>query len=393
MASSDTRQPTARVPFRTVLLSVVGLWTTYALLMTLRSQLLGMDDAGLMELRVASSVIGIIITLGLWVVLRPFDARPLWTKILAALVFALPAALLCMQTNYLVFADMQSRNDERVLQELVQTSGVAEGQADNDRLENINELMQASSLQYVIEITFSRYFMLLAWCALYFALLTAEKARLAERREQQFRNAARTAELKSLRYQVNPHFLFNTLNSLSALVLTNRTQGAERMIQMLSTFYRRSLAEDTTADVPLREEIALQKLYLDIEGVRFPLRLQARYDIPAELEDALIPGMILQPLVENSVKHAVAPSPGQVTITLAAREEYGRLVVSVSDDGQSAPGHEEVRPGFGIGLTNVRERLEARFGDEATVVSGRSAEGFATHLRLPLVHIRETAAA
>ncbi|KLE34305.1 sensor histidine kinase [Aurantiacibacter luteus] len=395
MTSQDLRAQVARVPFRTVLISVAGLWITYALLMTLRSQLLGMEEAGVLGLRIVSSVIGILITLGLWIVLRPFDTRALWIKILAALVFALPAALLCMQANRLIFAELQSQNDERVLQELAQSGGVVEGEDDGgtERLAGLSQIIEQSTLQYVIEITFSRYFMLLAWCALYFALLTGEKARLAERREQQFRNAARTAELKSLRYQVNPHFLFNTLNSLSALVLTKKVEGAERMIQMLSTFYRRSLADDPTADVPLREEIALQKLYLDIEGVRFPLRLQARYDIPADLEDALIPGMILQPLVENSVKHAVAPSAGQVTITLAAREEYGRLVVTVSDDGHTAIAPENVRPGFGIGLTNVRERLEARFGNEATVVSGHSPDGFTTHLRLPLLRIRESAAA
>ena len=187
-----------------------------------------------------------------------------------------------------------------------------------------------------MEEAFGRYFMMLAWCALYLALLTGEKARAAERREGTYRRAAKAAELRSLRYQVNPHFLFNTLNSLSALVLTGKTQAAERMIQTISTFYRRSLADDPTADVPLREEFALQKLYLDIEAVRFPHRLRAVYKLPPELEDAKVPGMILQPLVENSVKHAVAPTSEQVTITLAAREEYGRLVVTVSDDGPGA---------------------------------------------------------
>src|SRR5690606_38520525 len=156
----------------------------------------------------------------------------------------------------------------------------------------------------------------------------------AERREGEYRRAAKAAELRSLRYQVNPHFLFNTLNSLSALVLTGRTQAAERMIQTISTFYRRSLAGDPTADVPLREEFALQKLYLDIESVRFPQRLRVVAELPPALEDAEIPGMILQPLVENSVKHAVALSPGQVTITIAAREEGGRLVVTVGGDGR-----------------------------------------------------------
>jgi hypothetical protein len=192
-----------------------------------------------------------------------------------------------------------------------------------------------------MEEAFGRDFMMLAWCALYLALLTGEKARAGRATRRRLTAARpRRAELRSLRYQVNPHFLFNTLNSLSALVLTGKTQAAERMIQTISTFYRRSLADDPTADVPLREEFALQKLYLDIEAVRFPHRLRAVYKLPPELEDAKVPGMILQPLVENSVKHAVAPTSEQVTITLAAREEYGRLVLTVSDDG---PGRHRAR--------------------------------------------------
>jgi len=385
---------TARVPFLTVLASVVGLWATYFVLVTLRAELLDMQFADqLIWLRILSVVVGILITLGLWVVLRVFDGRALWVKITAALVLALPAALLCAQANTLIFADMQNLMNEKVLQEFAEARGLDAEGAEESLLTDLSELVTIGTYQQLIEIAFSRYFMLLAWCALYLALLTGEKARDAERREQQFRNAAKAAELQSLRYQVNPHFLFNTLNSLSALVLTGKTQAAEKMIQTISTFYRRSLADDTTSDVPLREEIHLQKLYLEIEAVRFPLRLQAQYDIPAELENALIPGMILQPLIENSVKHAVAPSSGQVTITLAAREEYDRLVVTISDNGQSAEDRDDTRPGFGIGLTNVRQRLEARFGNEASVVSGHVPGGYATHLRLPLMRIKERAAA
>lgn len=385
---------TSRVPFKTVLASIVGLWTTYFVLVTLRAELLEMEFADQMIwLRLLSVSAGIVITIGLWVVLRPFDARPLWVKIVAALLLALPAALLCAQANTVVFADMQSALNEKVLQEFAQSRGIDDEGGQEALLTDLSELVTLGTYQQLIEIAFSRYFMLLAWCALYLALLTGEKARDAERREQQFRNAAKAAELRSLRYQVNPHFLFNTLNSLSALVLTGKTDAAERMIQTISTFYRRSLADDTTSDVPLREEIHLQKLYLEIEAVRFPLRLQAHYDIPAELENALIPGMILQPLIENSVKHAVAPSSGQVTITLSAREEYGRLVVSISDDGQSAEDRDDTRPGFGIGLTNVRQRLEARFGNDATVVSGHVPGGYATHLRMPLKRMKERAAA
>lgn len=394
MEKSETDKRVARVSFKVVLASVLGLWATYLVLMTLRADLLGMEFADEMFWRRSvSTTISILITLGLWVVLRPFDGRPLWAKITATLVLALPAALLSAQANRVVFADLQTALDDKVIQEFAQNRGLEEEEVDGEMLQDLSQLVVMGTREQIIEITFSRYFIMLAWCALYLALLTGEKARVAERREQQFRNAAKASELRSLRYQVNPHFLFNTLNSLSALVLTSKTQAAEKMIQMISTFYRRSLADDPTSDVPLRDEIALQRLYLDIEAVRFPLRLVAKYEIPADLEDALIPGMILQPLVENSVKHAVAPSSGQVTITLSAREEYGRLVVTVSDNGTSSADRDDIRPGFGIGLNNVHERLEARFGNEATVVSGHSEEGYTTHLRLPLVRMREAVAA
>ncbi len=234
------------------------------------------------------------------------------------------------------------------------------------------------------ETTFGRYFLVLAWCALYFALAKAEEARAAERREGEYRRAAEAAELRSLRYQVNPHFLFNTLNSLSALVMTGRKDDAETMIQMLSTFYRRTLGGDPTGDVRLRDEIEMQKLYLSIEVVRFPNRLQAKIDIDEDVADAMVPGLILQPLVENSVKYAVAATQRPVTICITARREGDRhLVLTVRDDGPGVPVRKA--EGCGIGLANVRDRLRARYGEEAGLSFGTCEEGgFATVLELPL---------
>ncbi len=390
-----------RVPFSTVLASIVGLWLCYFLLTTLRGELvdLGFADEVLWR-RAFASLLGILITIAMWSILRLFDTRPLWAKICAALLLAMPVAVLIAQANQMVFASMEERVITRTAEQrgftvrrdeagdlLVDIPGMGIPRMPGEEAPQVTvsaSSLQGTAWQQLTEVAFGRYFMMLAWCALYLALLTGEKARAAERREGAYRRAAKAAELRSLRYQVNPHFLFNTLNSLSALVLTGKTQAAERMIQTISTFYRRSLADDPTSDVLLGDEIALQKLYLDIETVRFPMRLRVDYQIPAELDDTLIPGMILQPLVENSVKHAVAPSPGQVTITLAAREEYGRLVVTVSDNGEHAAEKDETRPGFGIGLANVRERLEARFGDAASIVSGPAPGGYATHLRLPI---------
>ena len=382
-----------RVPLTTIVASIAGLWLCYFVLTTLRSELLDFGfTLELLVYRALACLAGMVITLGLWLALRLSDEWPLPAKIAAALLLSMPAAVALVKSNDLVFAEMQQKVAARL---------EAEREAPNDDPWASDPLpsgasassqprdvvvQQTSPWQSLIEQVFGRYFMMLAWCALYLALLTGEKARAAEKREGTYKRAAKAAELRSLRYQVNPHFLFNTLNSLSALVLTGKVQAAERMIQTISTFYRRSLADDPTADVPLREEFALQKLYLDIEAVRYPHRLRAVYKLPPELEDAKVPGLILQPLVENSVKHAVAPTSKQVTITLAAREEYGRLVVTVSDDGPGAAAQvDDRRHNHGIGVANVRDRLEARFGGEATIVAGAVPGGYSTQLRMPIL--------
>jgi two-component sensor histidine kinase len=233
------------------------------------------------------------------------------------------------------------------------------------------------------DVALGRYFLLIAWAGLYLALGNAEMARASERREGEYKRAAKAAELRSLRYQVNPHFLFNTLNSLSALVMVGRTEQAEKMIQTISSFYRHSLAGDPSADVRLADEIALQRHYLEIEAVRFPERLVCEFDVPEGLDSACVPGMILQPLVENSIKYGVSASTRPVTIRIAAQEAGGRLVLTVADDG---PGKGVESGSTGIGLENVRSRLAARFGDEARVDSGPlPAGGYATVLTIPLV--------
>ncbi|MDE2412076.1 MAG: histidine kinase, partial [Sphingomonadales bacterium] len=244
------------------------------------------------------------------------------------------------------------------------------------------EIREGIRWRQLVDIALGRYFLLLAWAGLYFALVNAEQARAAERREGEYRRAAKAAELRSLRYQVNPHFLFNTLNSLSALVMTGKGDAAERMIQSLSGFYRRSLAGDPSADHSLEQEVEQQKLYLEIEAVRFPERLRVTIDLADALAEARVPGMILQPLVENAVRYGVAPVARPVAVRIAARSEPGVLVIEVSDDG---PGGSDGAGGFGIGLANVRDRLAARHGAEASLAAGpRPGGGWLAVIRLPL---------
>ncbi len=405
--------PSAAVPFRTVLFSMVVLWATYFVLTTFRAMVM---DFGLQfELgwrRLLVTAVGVAFTIVLWLLLRLFDGKPLWIKISAAIALAMPVALGIGQVNYFVFKDMEAVQEQAYAKkynlnlrrdesgnllvdvpvrrvgpvggeaEATGTAGEREGVVDSEAVIIAPAETYVDFWRKLLDIALGRYFLLLAWAATYFALLAGVQARASQWREEQFRTAAKAAELRSLRYQVNPHFLFNTLNSLSALVMTGKADRAEIMIQTISRFYRHSLATEPTADVALRDEFDLQKLYLDIEAVRFPTRLVTVFDLPADLEEARVPGMILQPLVENSVKYAVSPVSRRVTITMAAREEFDRLVITISDDGPGVP--QGANHGFGIGLANVRDRLEARFGPDIGFTSAPVPGGYRTEIRIPL---------
>ena len=405
-AKAPAPQMRASVPFRAVLISITGLWATYFALATLRWAVIADYNAiEMMQLRAVVSLCGVGITLILWLLLRLFDAKPIWMKTGAALVLALPVALLMAQVNNTVFAEMNAKVNASQSQQSkdgsLQTCSTCpkppqtlnpEPSLYGDQAVNQSADEEQydegwlGMLQKLTEITFSRYFMMLAWSAVYFSMLATAQVRVAERREQMFRNAAKAAELRSLRYQVNPHFLFNTLNSLSALVMTGKAEQAEKMIQTISSFYRHSLTNEPTSDVALEQEFELQRHYLNIEEVRFPKRLKAHFILPDDLADARVPGMILQPLVENSVKYAVSAINRPVNVTIEAREELYRLIITVTDDGPGAAGggSSKETDGLGIGLANVRDRLEARFGPDIALQSGPVDAGYQSEIRIPL---------
>ncbi|QPL40189.1 histidine kinase [Erythrobacter sp. A30-3] len=388
------------VPVKVVFASMVGVWLCYFLLITLRGAIVGLEfQDELLWRRALVCLIGVGVTALLWLCLRVVEQRSLGIKIAVALIASMPGAIMIAQANRWVFDSIE----EKVEQQMGKDRGIALRRDDAGNLlidlprtqmnEDVEDVLPQSVLiapaptaldqwKMTFDLAIGRYFLLLAWAALFLALLAGAQARAAERRGERFRSAAKAAELRSLRYQVNPHFLFNTFNSLSALVMTGKAERAEQMIQTISRFYRHSLADDSTGDVTLEDEIDLQEHYLEIESVRFPERLRVRVDLPTELAGYKVPGMILQPLVENSVKYGVSASSKPVTISITAREEYGRLVLTVSDDG---PGSAGDKHGFGIGLANVRDRIEARFGNAATIVSGATLTGYETELRLPMV--------
>lgn len=412
-----------RVPARLVLLSLAALWACYFFVATLRGAFMGFDFVWpIISRRLTICILSMLVMAAVWPLLQMLDRRSNGVRLAVVLIGALPLSLALSMINDAVFADLDrmhaqggeeagtiksgnvrvSRDEAgNILVDLPKPPAPppppSEGATETEAQE-IPPAPQAPGITIragkavddglswwadIADTTFSRYFLVLAWAALYFALAKAEEARAAERREGEYRRAAEAAELRSLRYQVNPHFLFNTLNSLSALVMTGRQEDAETMIQTLSTFYRRTLSGDPTNDMKLVDEVELQKLYFAIEAVRFPNRLLTKIDIDPAARDAMVPGMILQPLVENSVKYAVAATQRPVTVTLRAEREGGQLVVTVSDDGPGA-GSSKVE-GCGIGLANVRDRLRARYGAAGSLSFGKRPDGgFQTQLRMPL---------
>jgi signal transduction histidine kinase len=195
---------------------------------------------------------------------------------------------------------------------------------------------------------------------------------------------AHTAQIRALRYQLNPHFLFNTLNSIAALVRREQDDTAGTMIDNLSDFLRTGLALDPHDDIPLEQELELQALYLEIERQRFPDRLKVEIAVPDRLKAAMVPALITQPLIENAIKYAVAQSSVPVRIAIGAREAGDMIELRVSDDGGDAQA--PLESGTKLGLGNVEGRLRARFDGDCSFAAGPvEGGGFAVTMSLPLV--------
>ena len=232
----------------------------------------------------------------------------------------------------------------------------------------------------------SAFWVMLVWSGLYFGI--KYYMLLQEEKQQHLKVVAMAheAQLKMLRYQLNPHFLFNTLNAISTLVLDKDTELANVMVTRLSRFLRYSLDNDPMKMVTVEEEMEALRLYLDIEKVRFDERLRLHFDIEPEAERALLPGMLLQPLVENSIKYAVAQAINGGSIGISAKVFGGDLLLSVADDGPGLDLRNGKKPtGGGVGLANCRERLKEIYGnDQSFRLGATEPHGLTTTIRLPL---------
>lgn len=229
------------------------------------------------------------------------------------------------------------------------------------------------------------FYIILSWSVLYFGIKYYLMLQKEKQNVLQANTLAHQAQLKMLRYQLNPHFLFNTLNAISTLILVKENNTANAMVTKLSEFLRYSLDKDPMKRVTLTSELQALQLYLDIEKVRFEERLQVIFEVSKECENALVPSMILQPLAENAIKYAIAVQEQGGTIKVQVKQFGNDLLIELSDNGPGA----EIKNGNlhrenGVGLANTRERLNALYKDNySLVVSNNDPSGVKVNIRIP----------
>lgn len=224
------------------------------------------------------------------------------------------------------------------------------------------------------------------WSSLSLAMLYNADARDRERLLAAAREEALSAQMRALRYQINPHFLFNTLNSVAGLIEEGASERARQMALSLSTFLRTTLTLDPIHSVRLADELALQEEYLEIERERFNDRMALDIEVRDGASEVMVPSLILQPLIENAMKHGVGSTTGMVSISILASRQAGRLLVTIENDMPVAVDRAPAPAGSGIGLLNVAQRIRALFGDQGNVAFGPCRPGrYRAELDLPWI--------
>jgi signal transduction histidine kinase len=379
--------------------SILGFWIFYSFTVVARA-FLGTDPWTTLEDKLVIIAIGIVLTCLIYLAIAVFGRGSSIRRKAIIAAMGSVAASLAMGLALILLEDSLPQSKEEFRYQAREGFTVVE-KGNQVRIERtaaeplvltmprVHDLDANKRIRAALDASVVWLFFFIAWGAFYLANQAQTEALGAQRRLADAESAAQAAQVRALRYQVNPHFLFNTLNSLSSLVMTGRTDRAETMLLALSTFFRTSLSLDPSADVSLAEEIDLQRLYLDIEMARFPDRLTVEIDVPAELEQARLPALILQPIIENAIKYGVSKSRKAVVIRVEARKLDGnRMLVEISNRLKHG-GKEELpaatHEGTGLGLANVSQRLEARWGSRANCRYGPMASGgFKVSLTMPV---------
>ncbi|HEY0660474.1 MAG TPA: histidine kinase [Lysobacter sp.] len=341
---------------RTVLAFTLGVWAMHYVMRTMLMYVMpgAGDETGVLLARFIASSMGILICLLIHVLLKRTRRDRPWRLLLLSLAISFPACLLMTYIGEYVFFHL---TDYYLMYP--------------DRWMGAWEISE----------TYKAYqWIFFAWCALYAAATNIIEVR---RRDQQLaaaHSAAQQAQLLALRLQINPHFLFNTLNTLAGLIVLGRTAESEKMVLNLSRFLRYTLASSPSQFATLADEIRMLRRYLEIEAARFSDRLKVTFAIPADCENALVPSLILLPLVENALKYGLGGSEGAVELTIGAQREGEELLLRVEDDGGGAVG---TQASLGIGLSNIQQRLSALYGEDAQLDAGPVVRGWRSVIRLP----------
>lgn len=357
------------VPARLALASIVGFWTVWLTLVTARALLMGWpDQGGMLTRRLGMALIGALLAWCIHLGLRRMAAARLPIRSGAAFLVCAPAAMLFATLNsYLFYRWLPVPS---VLPDLA-------------RWEDSAVLRTAIADGFV-----TWYFFFAAWAAFLLALGVVGEVRVVERQRGAAETAARDARLAMLRLQVDPHFLFNALNALAAMVASGEAKAAGTMIRNLAAFFRAGLVEDPVADVPLADEVEFQRLYLTIEQARFGDRLAVRIDVPEALHHVMVPPLILQPLVENAIKHGLGATTAPVTIGICGCYEGGMTHLRVTNralaSGDSS--RDPHPPSTGVGLANVRGRIATRFGARASFTAEPAEGGWDSSISIPTNH-------
>ena len=228
------------------------------------------------------------------------------------------------------------------------------------------------------------FYIMLCWSGLYFGIKYYQQLQEQTQQTLKATAAAHQAQLKMLRYQLNPHFLFNTLNAISTLILDGANETANLAISRLSDFLRYTLDNDPMKRVTLGSELGAIDLYLEIEKVRFGDRLTIIKNVEARAMTALVPSLILQPLIENAIKYAISPLEDGGTLRISAKVQHSTLVLQISDTGPGfGNGHQENKSS-GVGLKNTRERLQQLYGEQqAFTLAPNDPSGLVVTINMP----------
>jgi two-component system LytT family sensor kinase len=247
----------------------------------------------------------------------------------------------------------------------------------------VGDWMEAAHWYDIFTGTLSSTYLLVCWSGLYFGIKYYETLQQQREAALEASALAQEAQVKMLRYQLNPHFLFNTLNAISTLILDGQGRVANQAVGRLSEFLRHTLDQDPMKKVTLREELAALDLYLGIEKLRFAERLRLEFDVEDAALPALVPSLILQPLIENALKHAIGPREEGGRLRIEAHTDQRTLRLVVQDDGPGLPVGVTLGEGRGVGYRNTRERLAVLYGEHQQMAVRFARPGLRIEIELP----------